>query len=306
MIRSRMNPIDWALLFCLSLMWGGSFFFVELAVPHLPPLSIVLVRVALAAAALWVVLRALGLPLPSGGGAWAALAVMAFFNCVVPFTLYAAAQGQIPSGLAAILNATTPLFGVVIAHLFTADERMTGLRVAGVLLGIAGVAVMVGLAVLREPGATVAAQIMCLCAAASYAGSGVWGRRFGRLGLHPLSTATGQLALATAMMVPLVVLVDRPWLMDAPPLPVWGALAGLALFSTALAYPLYFRLLGRVGASNILLVTLLIPVSAILLGVGVLGEVLEGKHLAGMALIAAGLLAIDGRVPARLGLALRG
>ncbi|MCC6006837.1 MAG: DMT family transporter [Rhodobacteraceae bacterium] len=295
-----MNPIDWVLLFCLSMMWGGSFFFVEVAVPHLPPLSIVLARVALAAAALALVLKATGAALPRGRVVWSALAVMALFNCVVPFTLFAAAQGQIESGLAAILNATTPLFGVVVAHLFTADERMTPARVAGICLGIGGVAVMMGGAVLREPAATVTAQAACLLAALSYAGSGVWGRRFGRMGLHPLATATGQLTLASVMMLPLVLLFDRPWTLAAPPAHVWGALAGMALLSTALAYPLYFRLLGRVGASNILLVTLLIPVSAILLGVGILGEVLAAKHVAGMALIAAGLLAIDGRVLAPL------
>ncbi|MCB1389201.1 MAG: DMT family transporter [Rhodobacteraceae bacterium] len=288
-----MSGADWLRLILLSVLWGGSFFFVGVAVPALPPFSIVFARVGLAALVLAVALPALGLPYPRGARVWAALGVMGLLNNAVPFSLYVLAQGQITSGLASILNATTPLWGVVVAHLFTRDEKLTRAKLAGVLAGFAGVAVMMG----GGLGAGTAwAQLACLGAALSYALAGVWARRFRRDGLPALSLALGQLAWASVIIAPLVLMTESPW---ALPFPGWGvvaALVGLAILSTSFAYGLYFGLIASAGAVNAFLVTFLVPVSAIALGIVFLGEALLARHVAGMLLIGAGLVVIDGRL----------
>ncbi len=291
MIRS-----DWIALLTLSLLWGGSFFFVEVALQGLPPLTIVWCRVALGAVFVGLALRMTGGGLPVRA-AWSALLVMGFLNNVVPFTLFAAAQGQITGSLAAILNATTPLFTVLVAHLATRDERLSAAKVLGVCLGFGGVVVMLGGA---QAGGDVLAKVACLVAAVSYALAGVWGRRFRVMGVPPLATAFGQVVASSVLLLPLWLMVDRPWQLPLPNAEVWMAVVGIAALSTALAYLIYFRLLASAGASNLSLVTFLIPVSAALLGVVFLGERLEGQHVAGFALIAAGLVAIDGRLWRRL------
>lgn len=291
-----MTNADWLRLLALSVLWGGSFFFVQVAVPYLPPLTIVWLRVAMAGGVLGLVLALSGKAPPRGWRVWGTLLVMGFLNNAVPFTLFAVAQGEIASGLAAVLNATAPLFTVIVAHLATRDERLTGAKALGLAFGFAGVVVMMGGAALTEAGVTLAAQAACLGAALSYALAGVWGRRFARMGVAPLQTAFGQVAASSLLILPLMLAVDRPWTLAPPPVHVIGALAGLAMLSTALAYLIYFRLLASAGATNLLLVTFLIPVSAILLGVLILGEALLVRQLAGFALIALGLAAIDGRL----------
>lgn len=290
-----MGPLEWAMLIALSVLWGGSFFFVEVAVGALPPFTIVALRVGLAALALHIVLRARGLRMPGGRRLWAAFFGMGFLNNLVPFSLLVWGQTQIASGLASILNATTPLFTVLVAHILTHDERLTGGRVAGVVIGLAGVAVMIGPEALHGLQADVLGQIACLGAALSYAFATVFGRRFSRMGVAPLQTATGQVTASTVMLLPIALLADRPWTLAMPSMAVWAAVIGLALLSTALAYILYFRILATAGAANISLVTFLVPISAILLGALVLGERLAPVHFAGMALIGLGLAAIDGR-----------
>jgi len=288
-----MSGLDWLRLALLSLLWGGSFFFVEVAVHALPPMTIVLARVGLGALMLALMLGVLRIPFPRGRDIWIALAVMGLLNNVVPFTLFVVAQGQISSGLASILNATTPLWGVLVAHVATTDERLTLAKGLGVLLGFGGVALMMG-AGLGD--GTVWAQMACIAAAFSYAVSSVWGRRFRRMGLAPMSTAFGQVTVSSLILLPLVLLVDQPWTLPMPSGTVLAALLGMAVLSTALAYGLYFGLISSAGAVNASLVTFLIPVSAIGLGVLVLGEVLLPRHLMGMVLIAAGLTVIDGRL----------
>ena len=288
-----MSVGDWLRLMVLSLLWGGSFFFVQVAVPVLPALTIVLIRVGLAGVVLALMLAVLRIPFPRGATVWAALAVMGLLNNAIPFTLFVLAQGQISSGLASILNATTPLWSVIVAHLATRDERMTAAKALGVVVGFAGVAVMMG-AALGE--GTVWAMAACLAAAFSYAVSSVWGRRFRTLGVAPLTTAFGQVTMSSLMLLPLVVVIDKPWTLSMPEAPVLAALLGLAVFSTALAYGLYFGLIGSAGAVNASLVTFLIPVSAIALGVVILGELLLPRHILGMGLIGVGLAAIDGRL----------
>jgi drug/metabolite transporter (DMT)-like permease len=299
-INPVMTPREWVMLFALSVLWGGSFFFTAVALVDLPPLTLVAARTGLASLALLIAMRAMGLSLPKDRTAWAAFAGMGILNNVIPFCLIVWAQTQITSGLASILNAVTPLMTVIVAHFLTADEKMTGNRLAGVLIGLAGVAWMIGEGALSGLGRNIPAQLAVLAAGLSYALSGIFGRRFGRMGVSAIAAATGQLLSSTVLMLPLVLLIDRPWTLPMPSAQGLAAIAGLALLSTALAYVIFFRILARAGATNLLLVTFLIPVSAILLGTLVLHEPLEARYFVGMALIGAGLAAIDGRLPKRI------
>jgi len=304
-IHKAMTPLEWGMLLALSLLWGGSFFFVGVAVTELPPFTIVLLRVALAAAVLWLIIKVTGLKMPATAGLWSSFFGMGILNNLIPFSLIVWGQTHIAIGLASILNATTPLFTVVVAHYLTSDERMTGGRMFGVIAGLAGVAVMMGPAALKEIGVNLLAQAAVLAAALSYAFAGIYGRRFKRLGVPPLLTATGQVTASAVLLAPVALIIDRPWALAMPNLDTWAALIGLAAISTALAYVLYFRILATAGATNLLLVTFLIPVSAIFLGAAILGERLDPEHFIGMALIGAGLAAIDGRVEKKLGWWLR-
>ena len=296
----RMGPVEWALLLLLSVLWGGSFFFQKVALAELPPFTVLLCRVGLAAAMLGIGLRVAGYRLPRIPGDWVPFAIMAMLNNVIPFSLILWGQTQIASGLAAILTACTPLFTAVLAHYLTRDERLTPRRVAGVLVGLGGVVLMLGPDALggaaRGGGlsGTVLVQFAVLGAGVSYACAGVFGRRFADT--PPLVTATGQVVASTVLILPAALLVDRPWTLASPGAQTWLALLGVASISTALGYVVYFRILATAGATNLLLVTLLMPVIALLLGGLVLGERLAPRHLGGMALIAAGLALIDGRV----------
>lgn len=286
---------EWAMLVALAVLWGGSFFFNAVALGGLPVFSVVAARVALGAVVLFAVLRATGQRLPTGASVWVAFIGMGVLNNALPFTLFVWGQQQIASGVAAILNAATPLFTAVLAHWLTADERLTPARAAGVALGFIGVAVMMGQAAIAGLGGAAVAQLACLGGALSYAFAGIFGRRFRALGIAPMAAAAGQLAASSLLLVPLALLADRPWRLPLPGIEAFTAIAGLGVLCTALAYALYFRILATAGATNLLLVTLLIPASAVLLGVGLLGETLEPRHLAGMALIALGLAVMDSR-----------
>jgi drug/metabolite transporter (DMT)-like permease len=294
--NTTMSATEWAVLFVLSMLWGGSFFFTGVALTALPPFTLVVLRVGLAAVILNLAVPMLGLRVPRDVRTWAAFVSIGVLNNVVPFCLIVWGQTHIASGLAAVLAATTPLFTVVVAHLLTQDERMTTNRLSGVLVGLAGVAVMVGPSALVGLGSDVLAQVAVLGAAASYACAGVYGRRFRRMGVQPLATAAGQVTASALVLLPVALAVDRPWTLAMPGAPVWGAVLGIATLSTALAYVLYFRLLATAGATNLSLVTFLVPLSAILLGSLILGERLDARNYFGMALIGGGLAAIDGRL----------
>lgn len=300
MIRHQMNRGDWLILGTLALIWGGAFFFISVAVHSVPPLTYVWLRLTIAAIALWGFLawkgEALGLP----RGVWGSMLLLALLNNVIPFTLFGWGQTHIASGLASILNATTPIWGVVVAHLFTHDERMTPRKVAGVLLGFGGVAMMIGPTLLSDIGNAALAQLACVTASLSYALAAVWARRFKRMGLPPMTVTTGQLTVGALVMLPIALIVDQPWHHTFPPLTAWGAIIALAVLCTALGYVLYFRLIDNAGATNALLVTLLVPPTAILLGAMFLGEKLAPQDFAGLLLIALGLAAIDGRAVSAL------
>src|SRR5690349_18738581 len=289
MIRTTMNRGDWLILLTLAVIWGGAFFFIGVAVKHVPPLTYVWLRLSIAAVAMWIYVKArvgsLGLPRQ----VWGAIVLLAILNNALPFALFGWGQTHIASGLASILNATTPIWGVVVAHLFTHDERMSPRKVAGVLLGFGGVATMIGGSLLSNLGSNALAQLACVTAA-------VWARRFRRQGISPLSVTTGQLTASALVMFPVSMIVDRPWNHAFPPLSAIAAIAALALLCSAFAYVLYFRLIDRAGATNALLVTLLVPPVAILLGSLFLGETLAPQDFIGLGLIAIGLAAIDGRL----------
>ena len=296
-----MTAREWGMLLTLSLVWGGSFFFNEIAVRQLPVFTVVVCRVGLAAVILLAVLRLTGQRLPRSGKVWAAFFGMGMLNNVIPFSLIVAGQQSVASGVASILNAATPLFGVIFAHLLTQDEKLTPLKLAGVIVGFLGVAVMIGPDAISGLGGNLAAQMMILAGAASYAFAGIFGRRFKAMGVSPMATATGQVIASSIILLPLVLVIDRPWTLPAPGWDAIAALIGVAAISTAFAYFLYFRILASAGATNLLLVTFLIPISAILLGTAFLSEALLPRQIAGMALIGLGLSLIDGRLWRRRG-----
>ena len=293
-VNTIMNRREWGMLVTLSVLWGGSFFFAEIALESLPPLTIVTLRVGLAAITLWLVVLALKLPIPNSPPIWIAFFTMGLLNNVLPFSLIVWGQSQISSGLAAILNATAPLFGVIVAGILLRDESATPLKITGVVIGFAGVIVMMDLSSIAT--SSLLAQLAILAAALSYACASVYGRRFKATGLNPILVAAGQVSGSTLLLLPIALWVDGNDHYANVPSQVWAAIISLAVFSTAAAYILYFKLLASAGATNILLVTLLVPVSAILLGWLFLEESLQTPHIIGMAMIALGLSAIDGRL----------
>ncbi len=300
MINQEMTGREWGILLFLAVIWGGAFMFIGVAVQHVEPLTYVWLRLTIAAGAMWLFLKLSGGRLGLPREVWGSILLLALLNNALPFTLFGWGQTHIASGLASILNATTPIWGVLVAHLFTDDERMTPRKVAGVALGFGGVAVMIGPTLLANVGSDALAQLACIAASLSYAVAAVWARRFRRMGIAPMSVTTGQLSAGALMMLPLALVVDQPWTQPLPPVSAWASIAALAIFCTALGYVLYFRLIDSAGATNALLVTLLVPPFAIFFGSLFLSEVLAPQDFIGLGLIALGLAAIDGRLLRKL------
>ena len=298
--QRAMTAREWGLLALLSLLWGGSFFLIGVAIKELPPLTLVTLRVGLAAALLWASAPFIGITLPRSAKAIATVAVLGFGNCALPFALIAWGQTHLPSGLASILNAATPLFSVLAAHVLTAEEKLSGLKVFGTIAGLTGVAWLIGPDLLTGARANLWAELAVLAAAVAYALSAIFGRRVRALGLRPVDVATGQLTAATLYLAPLALVIDRPWTLPAPSAATIAAVLAIAAFSTALAYVVYFRILAGAGATNVLLVTLLVPATSVVLGALFLHERLAGRQFLGFALIALGLAFIDGRLPRAL------
>lgn len=294
MINRTMGPAEWAMLVLLSIIWGGSFFFYAIALRELPTFTIVFLRVSLGSVGLWLIAWAVGL-LPLGQtGLWRNFLIMGLVNNVVPFSLIVWGQREVASGLAAILNAATPFFAVIAANMLTVDERLSWNRLLGAVVGLSGVAAMMGADILAAKESALVAQLAIVAASISYAFASVFGRRFATV--SPLITAAGQTAGSSVILLPVMLLVDAPWHLASPSLDTWFAIAGLAVLCTSVAYVLYFTILKRAGATNIVLVTFLVPVSAILLGIAFLGETLDIHQIIGMATIALGLALIDGRL----------
>jgi len=288
--------MDWGLLVLLSLLWGGSFLCVGIAVQDLPVLTIIALRVSLAALVLWGIALFSGHQLPRGRKTWQAFLALGLLNNVIPFGLIVFGQQTIGAGLAAILNATTPLWTVLVAALFLADERFSKQKLFGVLLGLVGVIVMVGPDSLAGISRNLGAQLAVLGATLSYAFASVFGRRFAAAKISPLHTALGQVTASSFILVPLALMIDTPWASALPSQATIFAILGLAVLSTAGGYLLFFNILERAGATNVSLVTLLIPPSAIAMGMLFLEETLQGIHFIGLALIILGLLSLQGRL----------
>lgn len=291
-----MGGTEWAMLAALSVLWGGSFFFNAIAVKELPPFTFVFLRVGIGSLVLLVVIHLMGFRLPRNSKVWWQFLGMGILNNIIPFCLIVWSEKRLPGGLASVLSATTPLFAVIMAHFLTVDEKATSNKVAGVLIGFVGVAVLIGAKGLASAGSDLWAELAVLGAAVSYASAGIYGRRFKEMGIAPFVTATGQICSSTILLLPLVVFIDHPWTLPVPGPATWGAVAGISLLSTSLGFVLFFRILATAGATNLMLVSFLIPASAILLGFIFLGERLATNHLVGMGMIALGLVTIDGRL----------
>jgi drug/metabolite transporter (DMT)-like permease len=299
MTAPRMDGPAWAMLLFLSVLWGGSFLFTEVILAEVPVFTMVAARLVTAAATLWLVIAALRIRIDTSGAAWRAFAVMAIVNNVVPFSLIGYGQTHLTGGLAAVLNATTPIWTGLLAGLVLPDERLTPSRMLGLLLGLAGVVVVIGPAALRGFGADILAELAVVGAAMSYAVSTVYARRFAAMRISPIVATAGQVTISGVLMLALALAVDAPWTLPAPSAGVLGAILAFGSLSTALAYILFFRILSRAG-TNAALVTVLVPAVAVLLGALLLDEPVTGRQLAGMATIFAGLTVIDGRLWRRL------
>jgi drug/metabolite transporter (DMT)-like permease len=292
--KPTMGAAEWSLLLFLALLWGGSFFFQKKVLRELGPYTMVFGRLGLAALALNLVVLLMGFRLSALRRHWPGMILMAAFNNAIPFCLFGWSQTRIASGLAAIFNATAPLFTVIAAHLFTKDERLTPRKAIGVISGLTGVIFIIGPDVLRGPRGSVLGQLACLLAAICYSLCAIYSRRF--KGIPPILLAGVQLAIAALLVFPVALVVEHPWKLSLPGPTTWSALFALGLLSTAFAYAIWFRLLASAGATNTVLVTFLIPITALLLGALFLSEKIQPRALGGFACIILGLAIIDGRI----------
>ena len=284
------------MLVTLSVLWGGSFFFTEIAIREIPPITLSMLRVVGAAVVFWILVLTTSRCLPRSPRLWGAFLIMGVLNNAIPFSLIAFAQTELSSSLASIIISSTPLFALVIAGIALPDERLTLRRFFSVMVGFAGVVVMIGPSVLSGIGSDVVAQFAMLGAAFFYATSTVYARRFKEEGLTSSVLVTGQVTMSSLVLIPIAFYFERSYSIGFPSVDVVAAILGVTFLSTALAYLLYFRILAAAGATNVTLVAFLIPVSAILLGVGILQETLSLNQVAGMLLIALGLVIMDGRL----------
>lgn len=291
----RLDTIAWVALVSLAVLWGSAFVMVEVLLEAFPIFTIVALRVAVAALCLWSVLLVIGGLPPFTWRIWLSFTVLGVFNNVIPFTLIVYGQTHITAGLASILNSTTPLFTIVLAAAVLPDEKFSLPRVAGLCLGVVGVAVMLAPEAIVGA-ASVLGEVAILGAAMSYAVAIVFVRKSNLSGLDPIAIAAGQTTMSSAIMLPAALLFDPPVDFGTLPAAMWLALFVNGALLTAVAYILYFLIARRAGATNAALVTVLVPVVAVIVGVLALGERLSAWHVAGMVLIAAGLAVLDGRV----------
>ncbi|MBB3607405.1 DMT family transporter [Rhizobium sp. BK602] len=296
--KSGMSAMTWGLLLALGLIWGGSFFFARIAVHSVPPFTLVFLRLSLAALALHIYIGGRLQIYELLRKHWRQFLLLGLINNAVPHALIFIGQTQMGAGLASILNATTPIWTVLIGNQLTTDERLTSAKIAGCVTGFLGTILLLSPSLTSSAGVPLWALLLPILAAISYGFAAIYAKRF--KGMASPVVATGQLTASSAIMLPVALLLDQPWTLPMPAAGTLAAILGLALLSTAFAYILYFRILALAGATNASLVTLLVPPSAILLGFLFLGERLGWAEVAGMLLIGAGLLILDGRIYARL------
>jgi drug/metabolite transporter (DMT)-like permease len=292
----RLGSIEWLLIALQSMLWGSSYFFIAIAQPELPALTLAALRTIPASVALLLIVLSLGYRLPATLAEWRLFIFFAAFNTVLPFLLIVWGQSRATGGMAAILNASAPLFGIFLAHLLTHDEKLSARKVAGILVGIGGVAILVGHDFAVGSRADVLARLALLAAPLCYVCANIFVRN--RLGHYPaFVVAVMQMVGAAFVAVPLAIVVDQPWV--APPAPSAKALAAvlaMGILGSAFAPLCHFTVLRRAGATNASLVTLIMPLTPVLLGAFFLGERLSSREITGALVIAAALIIIDGRV----------
>lgn len=289
--QKHLSSRAWAELLLLGLIWGASFVSIRIALDTIPVMTSVLHRTFWAMAALWLVVWIKRLELPRDPRVWLAFLIMGLLNNVIPFSLMAWGQLHIDTGLVAILNAATAIFGVLVAALVFADERLTKLRLTGVVLGFAGVSVAIGLGNFAGFNLQSLAQLAVLAGTVSYAFASVWGRKH-LSGMSPVVAAAGMLTGATLLILPITLMVDGVPTLRLPPA-TWAAIGYYAMIATAGAYLLYYRVLAMAGSGNLMLVTLVIPPVAIVLGATLRDEALPPNAYVGFAILAFGLVILN-------------
>lgn len=294
---NKMGSTEWLLLVILSVIWGGSFFFAKIALVEIQPLMLVFLRVTLAAIALFLIIKFSHQSIPTSMRVWKPFLIMGVLNNLIPFSLLFWSQGHISSSLASIFNASVPIFTIVIAHFTTEDEHISKQKALGVLLGLLGVALMIGVDIKTDVNIwIILAMLACVGAAFSYGCASVYGRSFQQLQVEPIVVAFGQVTASALIMFIWLMLTGTKLTIMTLSSATIGSVLALALVSTALAYVIFFRILAKGGATNVSLVTFLMPVNAIILGVTFLNEQLKLSHIIGMFIIFMGLIAIDGRI----------
>ena len=295
----RLGGVEWGLIALQSMLWGSSYFFIAVAQPELPALTIAALRTIPASIALLLIVLSLGYRLPATLAEWRLFILFAAFNTVLPFLLIVWGQSRATGGMAAILNASAPLFGIFLAHLLTHDEKLSAHKLAGILVGIVGVGILVGYDFAVGSRADVLARLALLAAPLCYVCANIFVRN--RLGHYPaFVVAVMQMVGATFVAIPLAMVIDRPWNLPAPSGTVLGAILGMGLLGSAFAPLCHFTVLRRAGATNASLVTLIMPLTPVLLGAAFLGERLTPREMAGALVIAAALIIIDGRLVRRV------
>ncbi|MEM9332632.1 MAG: DMT family transporter [Pseudomonadota bacterium] len=293
-INTTASTKDWIMIVTLALIWGGSFLFGRILMLEWPPFTVVFLRVAIAALSLWLFLAVTGKKFPLDMGLVIAIVIMGVLNNVIPFSLILIGQQEIGSGLASVVNAMTPIWTLIIANFLTADEKISTNKIFGIIFGFAGVAVLIGGDILQGLSASAWAQIAVLGATIAYGFAGVFGKRF--KGQDPIVISTGQLTASSLVMLPIMFAFEEPFSIGMPTAEMMVSMLGLSVLCTAIAYVLFFHILASAGATNVSLVTFLVPVSAVILGALWLGETLSFGNVAGMILIIFGLVLVDGRL----------
>lgn len=290
----KAKPLDIALLLLLATLWGASFTFIKVGVETIPPMTLIAGRTSIAALLLVAVLRYRGIALPRDPALWRQFFVQACLNSVLPFTLIAWAEQTVDAGLATILNSTSPIFTFVLTAIIAGRQHATGRKLFGVVSGMIGICLIVGIGALAGIEEQLIPELAIVAATICYAGAALFGRRFERL--DPMLPAAGSLLSGAIVLTPLCLVVDQPWTLE-PSSRSMGALFGLAVFSTALAFTIYFRLirtLGPVGTTS--QAYLRVPIG-IAIGVLFLGERLAPTTWIGSILVIAGVAAMT--LPAR-------
>ena len=293
--RLRLGAVEWGLIALQSMLWGSSYFFIAVVQDQVPILTVVAIRGVFASIMLIAIVTSLGYRMPATLAEWAHFAFFSTFNTLIPFALIVWGQARTTGGMAAILNASAPLFGIFLAHVLTHDEKLSANKLAGILLGFVGVAILVGSDLAVVSSADLMARLALLAAPLLYVLANIYARN--RLGEYPpFVIAMMQMAASVFISVPVALAVDWPWTLPMPSMTVLGAIIATGVFGSGLAALCHFTVLQRAGAINAMLVTLIMPLTPILLGGIYLGERLTNREIFGAVIIAAALLIIDGRL----------